>query len=201
MWTITSGRTISIGVVAMLGASSIATLTRTPAMHTGPASGVIDSVAEEHAYAIAVRTIADSAIHRLDFFPARAQLRVQTAFLAASPEASVPFDELAQLSAAATVAIGVAAERFAGVAVPSDLKTLHVELVKALEGATQAGEHLTMAAQACQVSMASVDRCQVPFSSASSRVADSYKRYLAARSKIRAQVLDTDTHLPEFARR
>jgi hypothetical protein len=71
----------------------------------------------------------------------------------------------------------------------------------ALKAATQASARLTAASRACQLSMASVDRCQVPFSSASSRVAESYKRYLDVRAKIRAQVLDTDTRLAPFSPR
>ena len=184
-----SHRMLSIGVAATLGISSIAGLRRESR----------DLVAEERAYAAAIGVIADSAIHRLDFFPARAQLRVQAAFLFPSDDA-VPFDNLATHGDAASVAIDAALDRFSDVHVPDDLKALNAELVSALKDATRASANLTVAAHSCQVSMSSVNRCQVPFTSASSRLAASYKHYLDTRAKIGAQVTDTDTHLREFKR-
>ena len=183
---------MSFGAVAMLGASSVARRDHAP-RPVAP-----DSIAEERAYVAAVATIADSAIRRLDFFPARAQVRMQTAFLASSGDSSIPFDDLAARGDAAAVAMDMAVERLAVTAVPHDLKELHSKLVNALKDGTRASASLTSAARACQVSMASVERCQAPFSSASSRMAMSYKHYVDARARIRAQVLDTDTHLAEF---
>jgi hypothetical protein len=193
------GRMLSIGAAAMLGVSSVATPSHAPQLSIRSAGASGDLVAEERAYVAAVGTIADSAARRLDFFPTRAQLRVQAAFLLPSDDA-VPFDDLAARGDAASVAIDAALERFADVHVPEDLKSLNAELVKALNDATQASVNLTAAAHACQVSMTSVNRCQVPFSSASSKLAASYKHYLGARAKIGAQVLDTGTHLSEFRR-
>jgi hypothetical protein len=184
----------SLGAIAMLGGTGVATLAREPRL-----AGVRpDSVAEERAYVVAVATIADSAIHRLDFFPARAQLKVQTAFLSPAGDGTVPFDDLASRGSAATVEIDAAVERLSSIAVPGDLKKLNAQLLRALEDATQASAWLVNAAHACEATMASVERCQAPFSSASSRVAASYKRYVDARARIRAQVLDTDTHLADF---
>lgn len=190
-------RMLSIGAVAMLGATSIATLTRHPQPSLHAAELSADSVAEERSYAVAVATIADSAIHRLDFFPGRAQLRIQAAFVLPSSD-QVPFDDLAARGNAATTAIGAALDRFREVRVPADLKALHRELVNALTDANRATANLTMAANACQGSMSSIDRCQVPFTSATSRLAASYNHYLGARAKIGAQIVDTDTHLAEF---
>jgi len=183
---------MSVGAVVMLGASSVA-------KRDDAAPAVTpDSVAEERAYVTAVATIGDSGIRRLDFFPARAQLRVQTAFLAPAGDASIPFDELAARGDAAAVAMDLAVERLAVTSVPGDLKELHSKLVNALKDGTRASASLTTAARACQMSVASVERCQAPFSAASSRMAMSYKHYVDVRNRIRAQVLDTDTHLGEF---
>jgi hypothetical protein len=187
------GRRWSIGAVAMLGVSGVATFTRLPLNESR------DLVAEERAYALAVGTIADSAIHRLDFFPTRAQLRIQAAFLLPSND-PVPFDDLAGRGDAVSSAIGLALDQFTDIRVPGDLKGLNAELVNALKDATRASANLAAAAQLCQVAMASIDRCQAPFTSASSHLAASYKRYLGARAKIGAQVVDTDTRLVEFKR-
>jgi len=185
---------MSVSVVAMLGATRVATHD-----HPAPAT-VADSVAEERAYVAAVVTIADSAIHRLDFFPARAQLRVQTAFLASSRDATIPFDDLASRGDAAAVAMDAAVDRLATAHVPGDLKELHAKLVSALEEGIRASASLTAASRGCQLSMTSIEQCQAPFTSASSRIATSYRRYVEARARIQAQVLDTDTHLGEFKR-
>jgi len=186
---------MSVGAVAMLGVSSVGKHGRDVLGRTAR-----DSIAEERAYVAAVATIADSAIRRLDFFPARAQLRVQTAFLGPAANASIPFDDLASRGDAAALAIDMAVERLAAAPVPRDLKELNLRLINALKDATRASALLTTAAHACQMSVASVERCQAPFSAASSRMAMSYKRYVDVRSRIRAQVLDTDTHLGEFTR-
>src|ERR1700754_2668760 len=127
-------RVLSVGAVAMLGLSGVATVIRVPNVRDVPR----DSVAEERAYAVAVASIADSAIRRLDFFPARAQLLVQTAFLATTPDPSIPFDDLAARRRAASVASDAAVERLADVSVPSDLKQLNAQLVNALKAATRA---------------------------------------------------------------
>lgn len=193
------GRMWSVGAVAMIGVSSVATGFHAPRLSVRTFGGSRDQVAEERAYAVAVGVIADSAVHRLDFFPTRAQLRVQAAFLMPSND-QLPFDDLAARGDAASIAIDAALERFADIRVPDDLKSLNAELVNALRDAIKASANLTAAAHACQVSMVSINRCQVPFSSASSRLAASYKHYLGARAKIGAQVLDTDTHLPDFGR-
>ena len=134
------------------------------------------------------------------FFPTRAQLRVQTAFISSSNGTQVPFDDLASRSDAAAQAIDAAVERLAGVTVPRDLEALNAELVKALQDATRASASLTHAAYACQLSMSSVERCQVPFSGASTRLAKAYERYLGVRGRIREKVLDTDTHMTPFSR-
>ena len=86
------------------------------------------------------------------------------------------------------------------VSVPADLKRLNAQLLGALKDATGASASLTTAAHACQFAIGSVERCQGPFSAASSRLSASYKRYVEGRARIRAQVLDTDTHLAEFRR-
>jgi hypothetical protein len=184
---------LSVCAVAILGASGVAKQVRNAVAPTAA-----DSVAVERAYVAAVATVADSAIRRLDFFPARAQLRVQTAFLAPAGDASIPFDELAARGDAAAVAMDMAVERLAVTPVPGDLRQLHSKLLDALNDGVRATASLTTAARACQMSSASVERCQTPFSAASSRMAMSYKRYVDARNRIRMQVLDTDTHLGEF---
>jgi hypothetical protein len=194
------GRLWSIGAVAMLGATSAAKLTFPARGGPRVEAGARDSVTQERAYAVAVAAIADSAIHRLDFFPVRAQLRVQTAFLAPSSDLPVPFDDLAARSAAVAEEIDAAVERLSSVSVPADLKRLNAQLLGALKDATGASASLTTAAHACQFAIGSVERCQGPFSAASSRLSASYKRYVEARARIRAQVLDTDTHLAEFRR-
>ncbi|HEY4307524.1 MAG TPA: hypothetical protein VGM82_23825 [Gemmatimonadaceae bacterium] len=187
-----TGRRWSIAAAAMLGVSGVATLVRLP--HEFP-----DNTAEERAYAVAIGEIADSAIHRLDFFPSRAQLRIQAAFMLPSDD-PVPFDALASRGNAASAAIGLAVDRFTDVRVPDDLRKLNAELVNALKDANNASANLTAAAHVCETMMTSINRCQAPFTSASSRLAASYNRYLGARAKIGAQIVDTDTHLADFKR-
>jgi hypothetical protein len=190
----------SVGAFLMLGGSGAASLLRSPFAGAAAFEAARDSVADERRYVAAVGTIGDSAIRRLDFFPTRAQLRIQTAFISSSNGTQVPFDDLASRSDAAAQAIDAAVEQLAGVVVPRDLAALNAELVEALKDATRAGASLTHAAYACQLSMSSVERCQVPFSGASTRLAKSYERYLAVRDRIREKVLDTDTHMIPFSR-
>jgi hypothetical protein len=190
----------SVGAFLMLGGSGAANLLRSPLGGAAAFEAARDSVADERRYVAAVGTIGDSAIRRLDFFPTRAQLRVQTAFISSSNGTQVPFDDLASRSDAAAQAIDAAVERLAGVTVPRDLEALNAELVKALQDATRASASLTHAAYACQLSMSSVERCQVPFSGASTRLAKAYERYLGVRGRIREKVLDTDTHMTPFSR-
>lgn len=190
----------SVGAFLMLGGSGAANLLRSPLGGAAAFEAARDSLADERRYVAAVGTIGDSAIRRLDFFPTRAQLRVQTAFISSSNGTQVPFDDLASRSDAAAQAIDAAVERLAGVTVPRDLEALNAELVKALQDATRASASLTHAAYACQLSMSSVERCQVPFSGASTRLAKAYERYLGVRGRIREKVLDTDTHMTPFSR-
>ena len=158
-----------------------------------------DSIEDERAYAIALAAIADRAIHRLDFFPARAQMRVQTAFLSSPNDSTaVPFAQIASISATAASAIEEDTQRFAGVVVPDDLKGLHRDLVNSLRAAISAADRLSQAAGSCRVSTVSVQRCQSPFTSASAKIATAYRDYLATRAKIAAQVLDTNTELIAF---
>ena len=190
----------SVGAFLMLGGSGAANLLRSPFGRAVAFEAARDSVADERRYVAAVGTIGDSAIRRLDFFPTRAQLRVQTAFISSSNGTQVPFDDLASRSDAAAQAIDAAVERLAGVTVPRDLAALNAELVKALKDAMRASASLTQAAYACQLAMSSVERCQVPFSGASTRLAKSYENYLGVRGRIREKVLDTDTHMTPFSR-
>jgi hypothetical protein len=54
----------------------------------------------EAAYAHAIAALADSVIRQLDVLPARAQLRVQTAFLDPARASTVPFGDLARAGGA-----------------------------------------------------------------------------------------------------
>src|SRR5690349_19091378 len=92
----------------------------------------------EAAYARAIAGLADSVIRQLDGLPARAQLRVQTAFLDPARAGDVPFVELARRSAAAADVAESVAERFGAVAPPEDLVRLHAELTASLQDAQTA---------------------------------------------------------------
>jgi hypothetical protein len=190
----------SFGAVLVLSGSSAANLLRSPLADGSTLESVRDSVADERRYVAAVGTIGDSAIRRLDFFPARAQLRVQSAFLSTSNGAQVPFEDLAARSDAAAQAIDAAVERLTDVTVPRDLESLNIELVRALRDALRASAALTQAAYACRMSIESVERCQAPFSGASARLVKAYEHYLLVRDRIREKVLDTDTHMTPFSR-
>lgn len=158
-----------------------------------------DSVQDERAYAVAVAAIADSAIHHLDFFPERNQLRVQMAFLSSPNDPrAVPFTEIARTSASVAIAIDEGIQRFEMVVVPHDLQARHRELTKSLHAAATAADRLAVAANACSVFGASIQRCQTPFTGASTQLSNAYRDYLAIRAKIADQVLDTETHLVEF---
>jgi hypothetical protein len=160
-----------------------------------PAAG--DPAHEEAVYAQSIIQIADSAIHRLDFFPVRAQVRIQMMF-AARDSAGALFFEIARRSESAALVVDDIVSRFAGVRAPDDLRALHAELVGSLRAARAALDRLSASATACQADPSAVLRCQTPFTSASSALGKAYRRYLDARFKIRDQITDTRTVLPEF---
>jgi len=159
-----------------------------------------DPVRDEAVYARVIETVADSAIHRLDFFPARSQTRVQLLFLSANDSIAVLFADLGRRSLGAAVAVDEMIGRFATTGVPDDLHGLHAELISALGAARSALDRLAAASAGCQMAVSSMQRCQSPFTSASTALTTAYKRYLDARVKIREQIRDTQTDLPEFRR-
>ena len=159
-----------------------------------------DSLRDEAAYARAIETMADSAIHRLDFFPARSQTRVQLLFLSANDSVAVLFADLGRRSLGAAVVVDQMIGRFGGALVPEDLRGLHNDLLAALRAARSALDRLAAASAGCEMSVSSVQRCQSPFTSASTSLTDAYKRYLDTRVKIREQIRDTQTELVEFRR-
>ncbi|MEP6495909.1 MAG: hypothetical protein ABJF01_24730 [bacterium] len=158
----------------------------------------VDAAREEAAYASSITHVADSAIHRLDFFPARSQLRVQMLFMTPRDSASVLFVEIGRRSLGAAMVVDEIGSRFEGVHAPDDLRQLHAEMVSSLHAARAALDRLAASANACQFDLSSVQRCQAPFTSASSALGQAYKRYLDTRVKIRDQIVDTQTILPEF---
>jgi len=153
----------------------------------------------EAAYARAIAALADSVIRQLDVLPARAQLRVQTAFLDPAHASAVPFDDLARRGAAAAEVAESVADRFGAVAPPEDLARLHVELTASLRDAQAALERVVAASAACARDAASLQRCQVPFTEASGAMSRAYRRYLEVRQRVGHQVTDTGTLLPAFA--
>jgi len=159
-----------------------------------------DTVRDEATYARAIEMVADSAIHRLDFFPARSQTRVQLLFLAANDTVAVLFADLGRRSLGAAVVVDQMIGQFGAALVPEDLRGLHGDLLAALTAARSALDRLAAASAGCQMSVSSVQRCQSPFTSASTALSDAYKRYLDTRVKIREQIRDTQTELPEFRR-
>jgi hypothetical protein len=181
--------TILVAASAVFGAASLG------------AQSAPDLVREEATYAATITRVADSAIHWLDFFPVRSQVRVQMLFSAAPDSTSALFDALSRRSAAAATLIDDMMRQFGGVATPSDLRELHADLMLALRDARAALDRLSSSAGACRLDARSVSRCQSPFASASSAVDRAYARYLATRVKIRDQVRDTETVLPDFRRR
>jgi hypothetical protein len=187
------GAAVSVAVV--LGGAAIAGASR------ADAAAQPDSLARvEAAYARAVSTLADSAIRQLDFFPTRAQVRVQMAFLDARRSAELPFEEIAQRSVAAAEVVGTLGERLDALTPPADLAELHAKLAGTLRDARAALDQLATTSQACRAIATSVARCQTPFTSASSQLALAYKRYLDARVRIGDQITDTGTRLPDFRR-
>jgi hypothetical protein len=159
-----------------------------------------DPARDEALYAKVIAQVADSAIHRLDFFPTRAQTRVQLLFLSASDSVAVLFGDLGRRSVGAAVAVDQMIGRFGATTVPDDLHDLHAQLMSALGAARSALDRLAAASAGCQMSVASMQRCQSPFTSASTALLAAYQRYLEARVKIREQIRDTQTELPEFRR-
>ena len=155
---------------------------------------------EEAAYAVSITRVADSAIHRLDFFPARSQLRVQMLFMTAGgrDSANPVFFEISRRSLGAAMVVDEVGSRFESIRAPEDLRRLHAELVSSLHAARAALDHLAASANACQLDVRSVQRCQSPFTAASSALGEAYKRYLDTRVKIRDQIVDTQTVLPDF---
>jgi len=154
---------------------------------------------DEAEYALAVARVADRGIHHLDFFPARAQLRVQMIFLAPRDSAAAIFAEIERRSIDAGTAIDDISFRFEKTPVPDDLHVLHGALLTSLRSARAALDRLGIAASACERDPSSVSRCQTPITSASSAVAQAYSRYLDVRGRIASQVSDTRTTLPAFA--
>ena len=155
---------------------------------------------DEAGYAKLIETVADSAIHRLDFFPARSQTRVQLLFLTTSDSMAVLFADLGRRSLGAAVAVDEMLRRVGSTPVPDDLRGLHSQLVASLRSARSALDRLAVASAGCESSMSSIQRCQSPFTSASSALGDAYALYLDARVKIREQIRDTRTELAEFRR-
>jgi hypothetical protein len=162
------------------------------------AQGISVEIAhEEAAYAVSIMHVADSAIHRLDFFPARSQLRVQMLFMTRE-SANPVFSDVGHRSLGAALVVDEIATSFEGIHAPEDLRRLHAELVSSLHAARAALDRLSASANACQVDVSSVQRCQSPFTAASSALSQAYKRYLDARVKIKEQIADTQTVLPDF---
>jgi hypothetical protein len=154
--------------------------------------------AREAAYAVSVARIADSAIHRLEFFPARAQLRAQLLFLSSNDSTTAVFAELAKHSVASAQNVDEISARFERIDVPDDLHRLHGELVESLRAARSALDRLAASSTACEFDPTAVTRCQTPFASASSALSVAYRKYLDVRQRIAAQIVDTDTRLPTF---
>jgi len=179
---------------------SSATLFALLAASAATAQTTRDPARDEAVYARVIETVADSAIHRLDFFPARSQTRVQLLFLSADDSVAVLFAELGRRSLVAAVAVDGMIGRFGSAPVPDDLHDLHRDLMSALGAARSALDRLAAAATGCEMAVASVQRCQSPFTAASAALSEAYGRYLGARLKLREQIRDTKTELPEFRR-
>ncbi|MFI5229769.1 MAG: hypothetical protein ACHQWU_11920, partial [Gemmatimonadales bacterium] len=152
----------------------------------------------EAEYALSIAQVADSAIHRLDFFPARFQLRAQMLFLGRADSAAVVFAALSARSMAAAVAVDDVSSDFERTLVPGDLGELHHELVGALHAARGSLDRLSRSANACAADASSLSRCQSPFAAASIALGQAYAHYLEARQRIANQIADTKTVLPAF---
>jgi len=120
-------------------------------------------------------------------------------FMTPSDSAVAVFYEVARRSSEAAYRVDDIVSRFETTRVPGDLGALHGELVKSLHAARSALDRLARSSAACQMDVTSIGRCQTPFTSASSALAQAYKKYLATRAKISDQIRDTQTVLPEFA--
>lgn len=152
----------------------------------------------EAAYAQSIMLVADSAIHRLDFFPSRLQLRMQMLFLMPRDSTAALFAAIGARSLAEAVSVDDVSSAFERTPVPDDLHALHGQLITSLHAARGALAHLATASNACAVDATSVSRCQAPFTSASSALGKAYASYLDARRKIGAQITDTRTVLSAF---
>src|SRR5581483_9867806 len=109
---------------------------------------------------------------------------VQMMFLAPRDTAAAIFFEIARRSELAANGIDETASRFERTDVPSDLDALHHALLASLYAARSALDRLGGAAHACELDATSLSRCQTPFTSASSAVAEAYRRYLDTRARI-----------------
>lgn len=155
-------------------------------------------VAREQAYARAIESFGDSAIRRLDFFPASTQLRVQTAFSDGRAPRAVNFSALRERSAEASLELDEIIHLLETTLAPEDLSGFHRSMLEALRRAEAGLTHLARASAGCESSPGSLQHCQSPFTAASSEVAGAYGRYLAVRNRIREQIIDTGTLLAEF---
>lgn len=183
-----NARSLWCGTIASLAAASLGA--QTPR----------DAARDEAQYAKVIENVADSAIHRLDFFPTRSQTRVQLLFLSANDSVAVLFADLGRRSLGAALSVDELIGRLGSTVIPDDLHDLHTQLMSALSAARSALDRLAAASAGCQMAVSSMQRCQSPFTSASTALTDAYKRYLDARVKIREQIRDTQTELPEFRR-
>jgi hypothetical protein len=158
-----------------------------------------DSLARvEGEYAVRLAAIGDAAIHRLDFFPAKAQLRLQMALADPRSLAGVPFRALADRASRAATALQDDADHFETVTPSEDLAPLHRALIDVLRNAGDAAAHLANAAAACEADRASDVHCATPIAAASSELARTYRRYIDVRRRIADQVTDTGTRLIAF---
>jgi len=158
-----------------------------------------DSLARiESAYARAVAVLSDSAVRQRDFFPERAQVRLETALLDPREAPVVPFAALAERAADAARTVADLTERFGSVAVPPDLGAHHATVLAALRDEAGALGLLAAAATACENATRSELRCRTPLTDATVRLSRAGRRYLDARRRIRDQIADTGTELPEF---
>jgi hypothetical protein len=184
---------------AAIGATWFALAAGSPAA-LGAQRAVASPAGEEAEYARLITQVADSAIRRLDFFPARAQMRVQMLFMTPSDSLGALFSMIGERSIGAAMDVDEATGRFEIFKAPDDLSRLHADLVSSLRAARAALDHLRAASNACRVDVTSIQRCQTPFTSASTALTKAYQRYLDTRIKIRDQIADTQTVLPEFKR-
>jgi hypothetical protein len=176
-----------------------AIVTLAPSVRPVQAQGAPIAAAREAAYAARVSSVADSAIHRLDFFPSRAQLRLQLLFLAPPDSTAMVFGEIARRGTAAAQRVDEIAADFEQTPVPDDLTKLHADLVASLHAARSALDRLALSANNCLADATSITRCQTPLTGASSAVTQAYQRYLSTRARIREQIRDTRTELAKFS--